>query len=429
VAEDLIPELSQDSTLTAAVKTSTGVANSAVSKNLSYLDPALLTLTEQIPNFYQSLPYQRNALLEAVRVWRRLDTTQQAIASLLPNSNPNQPVDETQLFNQIRQFLQRVRSAYGGFPQEREALIRMTQLWRQLPSRERAITSLQTNTSPEPDLATIDPALINFIYRLPKFFKSQAPQRNALIECVRLWRQLETRADAVKSLGIDPNVLNANTGNNVALTNLAVQLDRQLVAFTQRVPRAYKEQTNEREALIRLVQLWRNLPSRGQTIQSLLNDLRQIESQKPEPPPPVEPSPRPVRWTLDNIQQNASIIVDGSFTWAEATRGGSRMPPDQETLEAMIRIAKLGQRARDRVGRPFIVTSWYRDPEVNAAVGGVINSRHINGDAIDFYCDGLTGNEIYWLLDPWWPGGLGRYLKFPFLCHMDARDYRARWQN
>ena len=397
-------------------------------RNLSYLDSALLTLTGQVPSFYQGLDYQRQALLEAVRVWRKLDTSQQAIASLLPGGDPNQP-DETQLFGQIRQFLQRVITAYGGFPQEREALLRMTQLWRQLPSREQAIASLQTNTSAEPSLKTIDPSLINFIYNVPKFFVSQAPQRNALIECVRLWRQLETRADAVKSLGIDPAVLNASTGNNAALTNLATQLDRQLVGFTQRVPKVYKELPTQREAMIRLVQLWRNLPTRAQTIQSLLDDLKRIGNQKPTPPPVIAPPARPPTWTLKNIQQSATIIVDGSFIWAEATRGGSRMPPDQDTLEAMIRIAKLGQRARDRVARSFTVTSWYRDPVANAAVGGVSNSRHINGDAIDFYCDGLTGDEIYWILDPWWPGGLGRYIKFPFLCHIDARDYRARWQN
>lgn len=398
-------------------------------RNLSYLDPALLSLTERIPNFYQGLPYQRQALLEAVRIWRKLDTTQQAINSLLPGNNPNQPVDETQLFNQIRQFLQRILKAYGGFPQEREALLRMTQLWRELPSREQAIASLQTNTSPEPNLRTIDPALINFVYNISKFFVSLAPQRNALIECVRLWRQLETRADAIKSLGIDPNVLNTSAGNSAALTTLAAQLDRQLVAFTQRIPKVYKSQTNEREAMIRLVQLWRDLPSRAQTLQSLINDVKQIQNQKPAPPPIISAPSRPTKWTLNNIQQSATIIVDGSFTWAEATKGGSRMPPDQETLEGIIRIAKLAQRARNRVGRPFVVTSWYRDPVVNAAVGGVSNSRHINGDAIDFYCDGLTGDEIYWILDPWWPSGLGRYIKFPFLCHIDAREYRARWQN
>ncbi len=411
------------------VKPPVAIASNAVPANLSYLDPALLSLTERIPSFYQGLEYQRTAILDAVRLWRRLDTIPQAITSLLPSRDPNQAIDETALYSQMRLFLQRALTAYGGYPQEREALIRLTQLWRQLPSREQAITSLQTNTSPEPNLNTIDPALVTFTSRIPQFFVSQAHQRNALIECVRLWRQLATRADAVQSLGIDPAVLNASTGNKTVLANLAAQLDRQLVAFTQRVPKVYKEKPQEREALIRLVQLWRNLPTRALTLQSLISDLKQISNQKPEPPRPADPPSRPAKWTLGNIQQSATIIVGGSFTWAEATRGGSRMPPNQSTLNSMIRIADLAQQARNRVARPFVITSWYRDPVVNAAVGGVSDSRHINGDAIDFYCDGLTGDEIYWMLDPWWPGGLGRYVSFPYLCHIDARGYRARWLN
>ena len=103
------------------------------------------------------------------------------------------------------------------------------------------------------------------------------------------------------------------------------------------------------------------------------------------------------------------------------------MPPDQATVDAIVRIAQQIERASDRIGKPFVITSWFRPPDVNRAVGGAPFSRHIVGDAIDFYVEGLTGNQLYWALDPWWPGGLGRYSKFPYLCHLDARGYRARW--
>jgi hypothetical protein len=145
---------------------------------------------------------------------------------------------------------------------------------------------------------------------------------------------------------------------------------------------------------------------------------------KPQPPPLPE---RPNRWTPHNIRLAMSILPSGNFTWAEATRGGTRMPPNQATVDAMVRIATLAQEARDRIGRPFLITSWYRPPEVNARVGGASRSRHIVGDAIDFYCNGLTGYQLYLALDPWWTGGLGRYTRFPNLCHLDARGTRARW--
>ncbi|NER82996.1 MAG: peptidase M15A, partial [Leptolyngbya sp. SIO1D8] len=146
------------------------------------------------------------------------------------------------------------------------------------------------------------------------------------------------------------------------------------------------------------------------------------------PPPRAQPLPaRPPRWTPDNLQIGVSIVANGNFTWAEATRGGTRLPPDQATVDAIVRIALLAQEARDRIGRPFVITSWYRPAEINARVGGASMSRHIVGDAIDFYCEGFTGRQLYWALDPWWPGGLGRYSQFPYLCHLDARGHRARW--
>jgi len=115
------------------------------------------------------------------------------------------------------------------------------------------------------------------------------------------------------------------------------------------------------------------------------------------------------------------------LTWAEATHGGTRMPPNQATVDAMIRIAQLAQRASDRIGRPFTVINWYLPSASESTVESTTTSRHLIGDAIDFICEGLTGNQLYWFLDPWWPGGLGRYAKFPYLCHIDARTYRARW--
>jgi hypothetical protein len=53
--------------------------------------------------------------------------------------------------------------------------------------------------------------------------------------------------------------------------------------------------------------------------------------------------------------------------------------------------------------------------------------RHALGDAIEFYCDGLTGDQLYRALDFWWPGGLGRYKTYPYLCYIDAQANRARW--
>ena len=405
-------------------------------QHLSYLDRSLLTFVDGIPNHYIGLPYQRDALLEAVRVWQELDTRDAAIATLVPAADvASVSEDESVLDIPLKQFIDQLLASYGGYPQQREALIRMTQVWRQLRTREEAIASLKTNTSPEENLSFIDWALIAFVQQIPESYHGKGSQRNALTEAFRLWHQLDSRSTALTKLGINPEVLKTKASDRTTMINLATQLDRELLSFVRRLPGDYQELDHQREALIRLIQLWRNLPNSNQTIQSLLEDQKHLNQasyyvqEAPLKPVPVVMPKRPAHWTPENIQIWASIVEDGSFTWAQATQGGILMPPNQETVDAIVRMAKLAQRASDRIGRPFFVTSWYRPPHINSAVGGNPTNRHLYGDAIDFTCQGLTGNQLYWFLNPWWPGGLGRYTKFPHLCHIDAGSYRVRWRN
>ncbi|MEB3337970.1 MAG: D-Ala-D-Ala carboxypeptidase family metallohydrolase [Leptolyngbyaceae bacterium] len=405
-------------------------------QNLAYLDTALLAFVDRIPNHYVGLPHQRTALLEALRIWRKLDNREIAIASLkisIPINTSIETLEESYVDSPLLQFIQQVSRFYGGYPHQREALLRLVQLWRQLDARELAIADLEKSNTPESSPKLVDPALIAFVQRVPNFYQGKGDQRNALVEAFRIWRQLDSRSTALIALGVDPSVLASSSADPKTLTNTAAQIDRALLAFIRQVPFEYRETDPQREALIRLVQLWRVLPDKTQTIQSLVDDLKRMQQARrntidaaPTPLPLVLPR-RPERWTPNNIQIYAPILDNGSFTWAEATHGGTRMPPDQATVDAMVRLAKLAQQARDRINRPFRVTSWYRPPAINARAGGVSNSRHIIGDAMDFYCDGLTGDQLYWALDPWWPGGLGRYNQYPYLSHIDARSDRARW--
>jgi len=403
-------------------------------KNLAYLDQALLAFAERVPTYYSRLSFQREALLEAVRIWRKLDSHAAAIAALeLPD--PAGEPDDNALDQALLNFLTDATRYFSGYPNQREALIRMVQLWRELDSREAAILVLaqETTVVSESNPALLDPALIAFVQRIPELYRGRGDQRFALTEGYRLWQGLDSRTTAIQDLGLNPQALVNSTGDTEAMATAAAQIDRALLDFWGRVPIEYESTPEQREAIIRLVTIWRRYEGRALAIQSLLADLRRMEranrnSVDAMPPPmPALPKSRPDRWTVSNIQLAASILPSGNFTWAEATRGGTRMPADQATVEAIVRIATLAQEARDRIGRPFFITSWYRPPEINARVGGASMSRHIVGDAIDFYCDGLTGRQLYWALDPWWPGGLGRYTRFPYLCHLDARDYRSRW--
>ncbi len=399
-------------------------------QNLAFLDQALLELIERLPGYYRGLPNQRDSILEAGRIWRGLADHAEVIDSLGLSAN----TPAVTLDRELVSFIQRIAVHYSGYPHQREAMLRMAQLWRQLNSREEIIASLSQDISPRPELNVIDPALIAFIQRVPQYYQGSGIQRHSVTECFRLWNQLDSRTTALTELGVKTDIFAPNQQLDAATVQQAgSQLDQALMNFSRSIPTAYAESDHQRQALVRLIQLWRKTPTKSQVINALVEDVKAMEGALPDTPaapPKPEPlplPPRPNRWTKDNLQLPAAVVSGGHLSWATATRGGTRMPPDQATVDAIVRIAQQVEKASERIGKPFIITSWFRPPDINRAVGGAPFSRHIVGDAIDFYVEGLTGNQLYWALDPWWPGGLGRYSKFPYLCHLDARGYRARW--
>ena len=87
------------------------------------------------------------------------------------------------------------------------------------------------------------------------------------------------------------------------------------------------------------------------------------------------------------------------FTLSEATfsqtakRKGIDNTPDAETIENMKQQAIGMEQIRELLGHPIRVSSWYRGPKLNAAVGGSKTSAHMDGFATDFTCSGY-GNVL-----------------------------------
>jgi hypothetical protein len=397
------------------------------------LDKALLTLLKQLPHSDVALPFQRNALLDMIRIWLQLDDREAALAAieLQPPTSAAIATSEFAFDPALLKFVSRLVANYSGYPHQREALLRLTQRWRQLDSREATIASLKKSTTLETELKLVDSALIALIQSLPQRYQAKGEQRNALVEGFRLWQQLETRSAALVALGVNPEIFTATDPQQSDLQAAAIQLDRALLDFIRQVPIIYKTLDHQREALLHLTQLWRGIATREQTIAALFEDLKRMQRANrgsqdapPAPTPMILPA-SPDRWTPDNIQFHAAILPAGSFTWAEATHGGTRMPPNQATVDAIVQIAHLAQQVNDRLGRPLRITNWYQPAA--ASTTGVSHNRHELGDAIDFYCPGLTGDQLYWFLDPWWVGGLGRYSSFPYLIYIDAGSDWVRW--
>lgn len=120
------------------------------------------------------------------------------------------------------------------------------------------------------------------------------------------------------------------------------------------------------------------------------------------------------------------IILDGHFTWNEATEGLTRLPKDIDTEKRIFLAAKQMEKVRLWLGeKPIIVSSWMRDEIANRKAGGAKNSRHLYGDALDFYCHHLTPQEIFKLLNHRHQiGGLSAYKSH---VHIDFRGYCCRW--
>jgi zinc D-Ala-D-Ala carboxypeptidase len=91
------------------------------------------------------------------------------------------------------------------------------------------------------------------------------------------------------------------------------------------------------------------------------------------------------------------VNLSPHFTLAEATASakareiGDANQPTATHLANLRAAAAQMERVRALFGRPVQVTSWYRNPRVNRAVGGVPTSHHALGWAIDFRISGVDG--------------------------------------
>lgn len=87
-----------------------------------------------------------------------------------------------------------------------------------------------------------------------------------------------------------------------------------------------------------------------------------------------------------------------------AARKGLHNIPSESSQERknLQRTAETMEKVRVILGdKPILISSGYRSPQVNAAVGGSKNSAHVNGLAVDFSCPGFgTPKQICKALEP-----------------------------
>ena len=116
-----------------------------------------------------------------------------------------------------------------------------------------------------------------------------------------------------------------------------------------------------------------------------------------------------------------------NFTWSEMTKGGTRIPINPTITYRIVKLCKYLDEVRTFLGsKPIRVTSGYRDPISNRRVGGARSSRHMAGDAVDFWVEGMDVVDVFYKLKNYHKtGGLAVGNGF---VHLDMRPGTpARW--
>ncbi len=80
------------------------------------------------------------------------------------------------------------------------------------------------------------------------------------------------------------------------------------------------------------------------------------------------------------------FTLDELTASSTATRLGLDNTPESFIVDNLKDTAAMLERIRTVLGKPIIVTSGYRSPAVNKAVGGVTSSDHAQGMAADIVC-------------------------------------------
>ncbi|QKY08791.1 D-Ala-D-Ala carboxypeptidase family metallohydrolase [Janthinobacterium lividum] len=81
-----------------------------------------------------------------------------------------------------------------------------------------------------------------------------------------------------------------------------------------------------------------------------------------------------------------------------ATRKGIDNAPAPAIVANLTRLAALLEQVRALVGAPIAISSGYRSPALNKAVGGAANSAHVLGLAADISTAKLTPKALAMLI-------------------------------
>ena len=96
---------------------------------------------------------------------------------------------------------------------------------------------------------------------------------------------------------------------------------------------------------------------------------------------------------MEIVQLNANAKLSEHFTLGELTKSNSHPEvyniPSHEAIANMKRLCQWLEVLRKRYNAPIIINSGYRSPQLNKKIGGVANSNHLTGCAVDIRVSGM----------------------------------------
>lgn len=137
----------------------------------------------------------------------------------------------------------------------------------------------------------------------------------------------------------------------------------------------------------------------------------------PAPAPVVVLQPGAIDWGNFDAMVTPNLSV-GEVLQFDPRR---RPSPQSSVIPRILDTAREFQSVREAWGRPLGVTSFYRPEPINRQVGGVPNSFHVSGLAIDIYPIGMPLQALYEFLIGRWTGGFGDGRNRGFI-HLDRRN-------
>lgn len=143
-------------------------------------------------------------------------------------------------------------------------------------------------------------------------------------------------------------------------------------------------------------------------------------------------APTQLKYNQGNFN-DFSQKISQYFTVGEVTKNSTKRIPKQEYIKNnIVELAKKLDEVRQWWGSGLIVTSWYRPPKINKAVGGVSNSQHLYGKGVDIRPQNGKVGELQnrfnkeWYLSGKWQGGFGTGAERGFI-HLDTGGKR-KWK-